>query len=790
MGFAQVKINGKVTDQTEVAQPYVNVLLLLSIDSSLVKGTVSNDEGQFFIENVIPGEYIIATSMVGFETNYTTPFAVNQTQEYDIGQVKLKEAGTALQQVEVNAKKPLYEQQIDRMIINVQNSITFAGGNAYEVLARSPGININEQNNTLSMNGKQGVQIMIDGKTNRMPLNTLLDMLRGMDANNIEKIELFAIPPAHFDAEGDAGVINIIMKLNKAFGTNGSFSLNAGYGKRFKYGGNVNLNYRKNKLNLFSTYAFSHRYLEQIYTFHRVVKQGNQLITTDSENKRKPIAIRNNLRLGLDYDLSAKTVFGILLSGYASDYDTPSFNNSSFSDVNGVYEIIKNKSKESSKWKHGMVNANIQHHFQKNESISFDVDYFYYKNENPSNYFIDFFNGENNLLETSQIQIKKESPITNRSFKIDYQKTINDKIGLQLGIKGTSSRFGNDINVEDLINNIFVKNEEFSQLYNLEENIAAAYTSLDIPLNNKTKMILGLRYEYTDNLLSTQDDPKFLDQNYGNFFPSFFISHQLNEHNRIQFSYSRRISRPAFNELAPFVTFIDPNTFFTGNPGLQPGISNNMKTDYRFKKINFSFHYGYTENAIVSYQPVIEPETNRQRYTTLNLDKQHTTGISIALPLYLTDWWEVQNTAFGDWEKIVIQKDGAAAELKTSSFSVYMVHSFNLPDNFALEIAGRYQSPAFYGLLKVQSKGFVNVGLQKKLAEGKGIFRLNVSDIFRTNIWRSTTNIPNLDLNNTSVIDVETRIVRLTYSRNFGNGKVKKARSRSTSSEEERRRVR
>lgn len=786
-GFSQINITGEVLAFSGKPQPYANVLLLLNRDSSLVKGAVCDEQGSFVLEKINQGAYLIAISMVGLGTTYSSPFAINAQKDYDIGEIMFEQTSAYFEEILVTAKKPLFEQQIDRIVINIHNSITSAGGNVLEILARSPGVSLNEINNTLSLHGKQGVLIMIDGKYSRIPEAALMEMLRSMDANGIEKIELYDIPPARFDAEGQGGMINIIMKKNHGTGTNGTYSLNAAYGRRAKFGGSANLNYRKGRMNWYGNYTNRNNFADRRHYFNRTVDQMGQLITTDSKNPNLIRFLYNSLRLGVDYDLSDKTILGFLTSGYIRKGGAEASNISDFSTEGDIFSRIRTEKREDYSWMQALFNFNIQHDFTKGERINFDIDFLMYENENPSNYFNEFLDGAQDLLSTSEVRINNNSPINNFSMKLDYSKKINDEIQFQIGTKGTQSLFSNTINVEDKENNEFVKNESFSQNYEVAEDIFAAYSSLRFTINESLRLNVGLRYEHTNYLLGTENDPEFLNRNFGYFFPSVFFSKAFNELHRLQVSYSRRITRPAFKELAPFVTFIDPNTFLKGNPELVPGISNTFKIDYRFKNILLSAQYYFVQDPIVTYQPILDVETNTQFYASLNLAEEHTAALSLAIPVYPFKWWEVQNKAFGAINKIVIDTDNNT--LSNKSLTLDMVHVFALPHDFAIELAGQYKTPSFHGLLKVQSRGFVNIGLQKKMAKNNGMLRLSVTDIFRTNVWSSVTNIPAFNLDSTFEVDIETRVVRLTYSSSFGNAKVKKSRKRTTSSEEERRRM-
>ena len=220
---AQSKIYGKVVNVKDEPIEYANILLLKSKDSSLVKGVMTAHPGTYSFENIPRGKYLVTLTYTGFAQVYTKPFEVTESQNHiDLGTTKLEQKQVELASVTVLAKKPMFEQKIDRMVINVANSITSAGGTALEVLERSPGIIVDRQNNSISMNGKNGIVIMMNGRISHMPLASVVQMLEGMNSSNIERIELITTPPSNFDAEGNAGYINIVLKTNTMYGTNGS----------------------------------------------------------------------------------------------------------------------------------------------------------------------------------------------------------------------------------------------------------------------------------------------------------------------------------------------------------------------------------------------------------------------------------------------------------------------------------------------------------------------------------------------------------------------------------------
>src|SRR5688572_4420299 len=227
---AQSTLHGSVVDSIGKPLAGASVLLQHSNDSLLVKGSLTEKDGRYSFENISPGNYLLVSSYEGFKDAYSAAIQVNGSGSIVVPPLKIMEKVVSLSDVTVISKRPMFEQKLDRMVINVANSITNTGSTALEVLMRSPGVTVNQQNSTLSMNGKEGVVLILNGKIQRMPAEAMVQLLAGMSAANIEKIELITTPPANFDAEGNAGFINIVVKKNVQFGTNGSFSVTGGYG--------------------------------------------------------------------------------------------------------------------------------------------------------------------------------------------------------------------------------------------------------------------------------------------------------------------------------------------------------------------------------------------------------------------------------------------------------------------------------------------------------------------------------------------------------------------------------
>ena len=563
--FSQNQIIGKVINDKAEAVAFANILLFKAVDSSFVKGQIAQEDGTYTFENVAVGTYWLEINRVGLDKKRTAPFSLSTTIGHkDIPIVTLNEA-TELNAVQVVAKKPLFEQKLDRLVLNVENSITSAGSTALEVLERSPSVTVNRQNSTIAVSGKTGVVIMINGRINYMTPEAAVQMLQGMTANNIELIEILATPPAHLDAEGNAGYINIVLKKNQNNGLNGSAALTLGYGHGDSGNGNLTFNYRKEGLNMFGSYTYLHKGIGNPMTFYRKIPIDGQIVETNTFTDRKPKHDNHTARLGLDYQLTPKTVIGVLISGYDYLFHM-NMNNQTSIAVNGKTDtLLAIKCYEEHPAKHLGGNFNVQQTLRKDEMLSFDVDYLYYSDNNSIDYGMRWTDANSKPFLNETMRSGKETPIKIAVGKMDYSNILSPKLKMEAGIKGVLSGFENNVRVESLKNADWVSDGEYTANYKLNEKILAAYTTFEVKIDAKTSAKVGLRYEYTNSILNAEARPNIVDRQYGQFFPSLFLTHQINPKQSIAFSYSRRITRPKFNELAPFVLFVDPNTFFSSN---------------------------------------------------------------------------------------------------------------------------------------------------------------------------------------------------------------------------------
>lgn len=784
---SQTVITGTVVEQSGAPLPGANVLLLQPSDSVFVKGTVTDDSGYYELNNIDPGRYLLSVTMIGFQRYVSAPFATNQPPIH-FETITLQASLEEMDEVNVTARRPLFEQKIDRLVVNVQRSITSSGSSVLQVLEKSPGIQVNRQSNTLSMSGKTGVRVMINDKFVQLPIDAVVQMLDGMSAANIDQIELITTPPARYEAEGDAGIIHIKMTQFTELGTTGMIGGNLGYNQAETLGGNVNISRRGNKLAMYLDYSIHYDRTENNWINKRFLLTDGFMGEISSDNIRSPATGVQNARAGMEVQISSKTTAGLLLTGYQRLWDTRDLSDN-FARFSPTSRLSTEMSvRETNRWRKGLVNVSIDHEFNENKTLNVDVDYLYFKNDNPSLFENRFIEGDNTLLNRAEIDVTKETPINIWVSKLDYRQALSDKFTLETGVKGSLSEFSNRVGVSDLAENVWVENDTFTQDADLTEKTAAGYLSGNWTPAENLRINAGLRFEYTDRFLSTPETPGLVDVQDGYLFPSLFIQKNMQNEKSLGFSYARRITRPTFNDLAPFVFFVDPKTFLSGNSDLNPAISDALKLDYTHKQWLISLQYSYTKDAIAPFQPILNESTNEQTFSTQNLSYFRSYFINTSFPLFFAPWWELRTNLLGKYQVFKTSHYEDNPTLNSYGFTANLTNSIDLPREFSLEIAGSYESRSVWGIMEFRPLGSLNAGVQKRIASGRGILRLSADDILHTNIWNITTDLPSENLDSLVRYDFKQRSIKLTFTWNFGNSKIKSI-DVSTGSEEEQSRV-
>jgi hypothetical protein len=363
----------------------------------------------------------------------------------------------------------------------------------------------------------------------------------------------------------------------------------------------------------------------------------------------------------------------------------------------------------------------------------------------------------------------------------DYKHVYSPLFSIEAGIKGVTSSLNNNVLTQKLENNVWVTDPVFTSYSNLSEQVGAAYVSTKWNPGREWQVNTGLRYEYTHTSIGTPAQKDLVNRKYRNLFPDLSLKKDLDSKKDLQFSYSRRITRPTYNDIAPFVFFWGPTTFSAGNTTLLPAISDAFKVGYHVKRWIISLQFSHSKNEISFFQPETDSLANLI-YRSQNLKYLNTVGLVNSLSFNMAPWWEVQTNLAAQYliaQTMHLQNN---ARIHNYGVNINVINSVKLPKDFAIEISGMYQSKTLWGISEFLAVGSLNAGIQKKL--GKGIFRLSIDDIFNTNNWKLKTNLPANNLNSYFDYDFHTRYARLTYTRSFGNNKLQTIKLKSGAEEE------
>jgi hypothetical protein len=782
-------VAGSVLDEKQAAFPFVNVLLLKAKDSTLAKGMTTDTDGKFAFDQVETGRYLTLVSMVGYQKVYSPVFVVANAP-VQLSAVTLSVSAELLNEVKVVAQKPFIEQEIDRTVVNVENSIVSAGATALEVLERSPGVVVDQQNDRLQLRGKAGVIVQIDGKQTYLSQTELMNLLRNTPSDNIEKIELITNPSAKYDAAGNSGIINIKFKKNKNFGTNGNFSLGAGYSRYGRGNGSLALNHRQGKINIFGNGSFfAGKGFNDNNIYRKIPYEGNVTIF-DNKTKRIWESQNYSARVGMDYSISDKTTVGILVSAFFNDWATPE-GVATTRILDGNLDLQRSfitTTNSGQKLKNGTANVNVKHKFDdKGKELTFDADYVRYGGESFNNLNTTYFKPSGAMEGTPDLVRNQMPSVINIGVaKLDYVQTLG-KGKFETGMKTSYVTSDNNMTFE-VKQDVWTIDPARTNQFKYTENINAAYVNYGGKLGAKTSYQLGFRAEHTHSVGNSVTLNDVRDRNYLNLFPSVFLSRQLDSSNVLNFSYSRRIDRPNYQSLNPFEFYLDPYTFSRGNPNLRPQYTHAVQLTHVYKNfLNTSLSYSRINDLIANEVPHQIASENKTYVTTENLDNQDNLNLTVSLPIPVAKWWTMQANFTGSYNRYKSFYQDALYDVEQFNYNINASNQFKMANDWTAELSGWYNSRSVFGFFVAKPQGMINLGLQKSIWEKKGTLRLNVSDIFWMNKFRGTSEFQDISLRVNSTWP--SRQVRLTFTYRFGNQNVKGARQRNTGADDLQQRV-
>ena len=779
-------VKGELIDATGAAQEFANVLLVNSADSALVKGLVTEEGGTYLFDEVEPGSYRIMASMVGYADAYSS--IINSNNDEIIVEALTLHEGVVLDEVTLVAKKPFIEMKADKIVVNVENSAVNAGNSALEILEKSPGVTVDKDNN-ISLRGKQGVLVMINGKNQYMSGDELSGLLESMPAENIQNIEIITNPSAKYDAEGNSGIINIRLKKNSNLGVNGSVSVGARHGRKFSNNIGGDINYRADKINVYGAVRRSEWAGFQDMNLQRVIPFNGGYTTFDQKANGNDEEVNYSGKIGVDYMLSKKTTIGVLFkSNREDDIDTNS-NSAIISGSNApAFDILNVEILQDELWNQNAFNFNIVHNFDdKGTSLSFDTDYSVYNKDTDSQYDNNYFDLDKNPVALPFILRNNEATDINIfASKLDFTKSYESGYELELGAKLSMVETDNDTRFMALENEAWIEQATRSNQFLYKEDVLAAYANVSKAIG-KVNVQAGLRVERTESEGNSMTLDNTVKRSYTDLFPSLSLSHPIGENHTLSYSYSRRLNRPNYKDLNPFIEYLDQYTFQKGNPFLNPQYADAFGVNYGYKnKFFVSANYSHTSDAITEIIEQVSEE-NQTFATKVNLDKQKSASLTVSTSI---PWKEIGVSRInitGFYNEFSSVIPSGILDNKNAAYNIYLGNEFNLPKDINMELNFRYTSDLTYGLFEIQSRHRIDVGFSKDIMQGKGSIKIGVDDIFQTN--RNVGMIRQDDI----IVDLssrwDSRRAKINFKYKFGNNKVKGARRRTTATEDESSRI-
>ena len=796
-GFSQYRktVTGIVKDNKGNGLIGVSVSLLKAKDSSLVKVGVSEKDGSFEINTNAAGSFLLSYNTLGFAKQYSKVFDLTTADSYTAATVSLSVAANKLEEVTVTStKKPMIEVKADKMVFNVESSINATGSDAMELLQKSPGIQV-DNNDNISMKGKNGVKVYVDGKMLELDTKDLAAYLRSINSNDIEAIEMISNPSAKYDASGNAGIINIRLKKNKKFGTNGSTTLGFVQGVTPKGNASVNLNYRDKKVNLFSNVSGNIGDHQNTLNLYRTQKDTIYDEHSININDGKGV----NVKAGADYFIDSKNTFGVM--GRYS-YDKSKWESSSNTNIysgQAVADSFVKKLVATNNVPGHRTNTdfNLNYRFADTSGteVNADVDYGSFRGAGAS-YQPNYYYGASSNVNPISVAIYGNNTPTSIDIytaKVDVEKNaLKGKLGYGAKYSDVTTSNTFDFFNVDPSTQIETKVLSKSNSFTYKEKIAAAYLNYQRQLSTKWSLQAGLRLERTnsngvlvraDGLVQPDNSH---DTTYVDLFPSGALTWNVNKNNTLNLTYSRRIDRPSYQDLNPFENKLDELTYEKGNAFLKPQYTDNLElTHTLFSMINTTVGYSYVVNYATQVTDTIGNATYVQQQ---NLATQKIYSFNIGSALPIRKWWNGYANVWYNYQVFDGKVTNKPVHTELPMWGAYLQNTFTLSKNYSAELSGWYNGSNIWGATwMTKPQGGMDIGLQKQFWDKKASLKLSVTDIFLTEPWKANSDFGGLKVNAGG--SWESRTFRLNFTYRFGNSNVKASRQRETGLESESKRI-
>ncbi|WP_420574965.1 TonB-dependent receptor domain-containing protein [Kordia sp.] len=757
--------------------PFANVVLTDSANN-IVTGSITEDDGTFSI-SAPAGQYKVTVSFLGYE-DWTKQ--IDATSDLNLGEIVIQDASTTLEGVEIVAKKPLIQRKTDRLIFNVDQSISAQGGDAVDALRLAPGVTV--QDGAIAILGKSGMRIMIDGRILNLSGEEMTNFLNSIQANDIKSIEIITTPPAKYEAQGNGGLINIILKKAKENSWNNTISANTKIIRVPLYSIGNNFKYRKGGVNILATGNVrfgDQRYLQEAETFY---SQKNW----DFRSRQDRDIEDYSGRFILDYNLSDNSTIGFQIAGNKNSALWDDTSNVVIRDnaTTNIDSIINSVGTRNLKTEN--ISANAHYNVKLDtigRKISVDLDYFNYDADDTRGNFADAFQADGTLIGPNYSGINVTGrEIDNYSLSFDVEHPLK-KINLSYGFRVSYIDSRYDVNNVNDLENI----NEFDRFTYLERN-QAVYLNAVKQLSEKWSVQMGLRLENTDTQGTTQILNITTDIDYLKLFPSLYLSYVPNDNHSFSLNYGRRINRPYFAQLNPTRFFVNQNTFSVGNPFLQPSFNNNFEFTHLYKgKLSTTIFYEIETDGVGTVV-LADDTTFDQEIRPYNYFRLTRFGLSESYSFRPKPWWSSQNFLYLVNYDSKITNNNFDAPVG-SNFSYYLStnNSFTLDEDNtkSIQVDYWYSAPFTTNQTENEANQSLNLGYRMSMFKKKVQFGVNLLDVFNSSPRKSISTVNGVRSTHLGYGLFRGRGIRFSLSYNFGNKKINVRQRRSGNNEEQRR---
>jgi hypothetical protein len=777
-------VNGAAGKPSEAA----TVSLLRAKDSSVIKLSATGKDGTYTFEQVAYGTYRVASTAVGHQKAFSPAFEISaQKTTIQLQPLQLAPTAKALNGVTVTAQRPAVEHKVDRTVVNVDASPTNAGATALEVLEKAPGVMVDKDGN-ISLKGKDGVLVLVDGRPTQLSGQDLANLLRNMPASQLDQVEIMTNPPARYDAEGNAGVLNIKTKKKNTAGYNGTLTLGYTQGRYAKYNEGLNLAYRAGKVALFSNFNhYANKGFETLSIQRNLRDESTNTLENyfDQVSKKTMKGSSYQGRIGMDYFASKKTTLGFTLSGYHSPYSSINRNTTNISTpAKELESITRAQVEQNTTWQSVGANLNFRRALNPNgRELTADLDYNAYDSRNSQFMTNAYFDAGGDALQKADTLLGAlPQDIRIYSGRADYTHPLKKGTKIEGGVKATIVRTDNNVIYDSIQYGNTVRDRGRSNHFRYEEAIQAAYVNFNTSLTKKISTQLGLRLENTLSKGHQLTTGETFERPYTQLFPTAYFQYKANDKNNFGLNYGRRLRRPNYESLNPFIRFMDRYTYSQGNPELRPQFSHNIELTHSFRNLlTTTLNYTATNDI---FQGVIQQKGQEAYMRQENIAKQRQLGLSLSANIPLTKWWTSNtyvNLFSNHFEGLV---NNTPVSFTATTMALNGSQQFKITKTTTAEISGWYRTPGLMGVMRMESMGMLSAGFSQQVLKSKGTLRLTVRDIFYTQRASATSRYGNVDAAFQEVRD--SRVASLAFSYRFSKGKVAGPRKSAANEEQER----